>query len=456
MYAEQGAYIAQGWKGQDRLIYDREASELAIVAGVRYGKSHFGVVWHHTRCLINKKSKLSLFIAPKYDLLKNNIVPLYVKMLTNAGYVENVHFRVNRSGDLSITYYWGHKVLLRSASPGSISTLVSYTASHVTVDEPGLCDETTPTEVTKRRSCELAQLRQTLYIGTPEDINFYFRKFGQHAVTRIDDKFSINKEEKKLVLHGSSYDNPLLPKDVLESLEREFAWNENLRKAYILGEFVPIYQNRGYDFDPGKQTDDIKVFQDRPLHLCFDFNVTQGKAGGVAWTTIQEHKGDIVFNLENRQNSRTSIDAARAFADQFEELRLPKHMPIEVTGDASGHKRDTRGWDDDYTLIEQVLKKERGFTYVKMKAPEANPSVSMRLAAVNRLCSPSYHSKLLGDKKCTKTINSLTMTTIDPSGNIIKPSGQTHTDYGDALGYGVVELRPIVPYSARKVNYGWA
>lgn len=455
MQTDQQSAVVKGWKGQKSLIYNKTASELAIVAGVRYGKSHFGVTWHHTRCLINAKSKLSLFIAPKYDLLKNNILPLYVKVLGDLGFEEEKHFTVNRSGDLSLTYYWGHKVLFRSASPGSIGTLLSFTASHITVDEPGSCAETTPTEVAKRRSCPLAEIRQTLYIGTPEDVNFYYQKFGTHAVIRINDKFSENKQDKKLVLHGSSYDNPLLPKDVLESLEREFAWNENLRRAYILGEFVPIYQNRGYDFDANRQTDSIPIYKDRELNLCWDFNVTQGRAGGVAWVTLQEHKGDILFNLENRTNSRTTIEAVRSFCKQAEEQSIPKHLPINVTGDASGFARDTRGYDDDYTIITNILRTEGKFTNVKLRTPESNPSVSKRLMSVNRLCSESYPNKLLGDKKCNKTISSLTMTTIDQTGRIIKPSGQTHTDYADALGYGVVELKPIIPISASRANFGW-
>ena len=442
------------WPGQVHAIQDRTYPEHCVVSGVGYGKSHYAVRWHHIRKVWNKNSKLSLFIAPKYDLLLENNIPLYASFLESIGQIEGRDYNITKGSRPSLEYSDGHRVLFRSADPQAVAGLVSYTASHATVDEAGQCAETTPIEVSKRVRCPLSIVRQVLYTGTPEGVgNFFFRKFNKTTCEPIEGtQFRVGKGA--LVLQGRTYDNKELPPDYLDNLYREFSWNENLAKAYIEGEFVPIYDHRGYDYDADKhRKSDVEIKEDRPLYVCWDFNVTQGRAGGVSWITLQEDARDIWAAAENKGSSRTTFEAVDDFIRQFPKLKW-QHKEILVHGDAAGHGRDTRSYGNDYDIITQKLR-HAGYSYVRTVAPRANPSVALRIAATNRLFSDSYDSTLYLGPKCNKL--DLTQTTINEKGQIVKPAAETHTHFADACGYGVVALRPIrKPGEKGKYDFSWA
>jgi hypothetical protein len=450
------------WQGQRYLLEDTKYPEIGVVSGVGYGKSHLSVLKHHMLCMLNKRSKLSLYFAPKVDLLIENNIPLYCSLLEELGYQQGRHYNVTYGASAAIEYAHGHRVLFRSANTLAVKRIVSYTASHATIDEAGQCAETTPVEVSKRVRCPNAVALQKCYYGTPEGVgNFFFRKFNGQAVTRLVDangnqtRFSRGNRGHNIVLHGSTYDNEVLSRGYIDEMIREFSWNANLAKAYLYGEFVPLYDHGAYDFDPAKHKQDGPTWGDRPVYQTWDFNVTRGRAGGVSWVAMQENRGDLHITNENRGTSRTTFEAVDDFITQFP-VGQWGHNEIIITGDASGFSRDTRGYDDDYTIIRQKLA-ENGYRRVTIKTPAANPSENMRIASVNRLLSASWDQSLYVRPKCSKTIDSLLQTTIDDTGRIVKPAGETHTHFADAVGYGVSLLRPIrKPYERGGNNFAWA
>lgn len=400
---------------------------------------------------------MSLCAAPTIALLVDNLIPLYLEHLAELGYIEGKHYQIKFGPTPTLEYSWGHRVIFRSLGPISTRKLVGYTLSHASIDEAGQCAENTPIEVSKRVRCHRALVRQIIYYGTPEGVgNFFFRKFGSQAVTRIEGtQFSVGKNGRCFVLHGRTEDNPVVTQDYLETLRAELSWNKNLILAYMFGEFVPLYDHSAYDFDPARQKQDGPTWNDRPVYLCWDFNVTQGRAKGVSWTAQQEDGPDVHVVAENRGSSRTTYEAVDNFMTQF-----PKRewwdKEIVVTGDANGHSRDTRGYGNDYDIVIQKLR-ESGYSSAYIKAPRANPSQALRIASVNRLCSPNWHQRLLVRPKCSKTIDSLLQTTIGSNGQIIKSSGETHTDYADTVGYGAVLLRPIkLRPDSSGVDFNWA
>jgi hypothetical protein len=420
------------------------------VAGNGYGKSYFGARWHYDRMLRNKKSPFSLVTAPKEDLLLKGPVQRLKEVFAAHGLTEgnkkHNDYRI-KLRPLDIEMRWGHVIMCRSAHNSAVSNLVAVDVSHAWVDEPGLCPDQVSTEVAKRTRCPLATVNQRLYTGTPEGVGWFSEKFGGLDPEGVRDieghRVPLHSTgEMKLVLHGTTFENRRLRRGYVDSLIREFAWNKNLFLAYILGQFVPIYDFRGYDFDKTKHgADKLPIHHDRTLYLTWDFNVTQGRAGGVSWVTMQEHQNDLHVNAENKGASRTTFEAVDAFAHQF-----PTHTwgskEIIVTGDASGDARDTRSYGTDYDIIRQKLA-GLGYKNVRIQKPNANPSISMRLASVNRLFSDTHPDRLYVSSDCPKLQNSFLQTTIDERGKIIKPPRQTHTDFADACGYGVVKLRPI-------------
>lgn len=417
-----------------------------MVAGNGYGKSLFGARWFYDRLILNYKSKFSLITAPKQDLLRKGPIERLEQVFRDHGLTSQGPFRdyeiVGSPPDIKLR--WGHVVMCRSVHDSAVDNLVAVDVSHAWMDEPGLCPMQASTEVAKRVRCPLAAVNQRLYTGTPEGVNWFSEKFGglnQEGFREVKGHTIATHStgDLKLVLHGTTFDNLKLKSGYVESLIREFSWNQNLFLAYVLGQFVPIYDFRGYDYDPTKHRQRLDVLPDRPIYLSWDFNVTQGRAGGVSWVTTQEDRADLLCNAENKGSSRTTWEAIDNFITQF---NSHKSKEIIVTGDASGYSRDTRGHDDDYSIIRGKLV-SAGFRNIKIKAPEANPSVSKRIASVNRLFADGYNARLLVDERCSKVHTSLLQTTIDDKGRIIKPAGETHTHYADALGYGVCLLKPI-------------
>ncbi len=435
------------WPGQTALLKNQNRTEHAYVAGVGTGKTHFLVRWHHARCLWNMKSKLSLVGAPKHDLLLQNAMPLYQEFLESLGMRNGHEYNINRS-NMYLEYNWGHRVLFRTLHRSSIRQIVAYTLSHASVDEAGLCDEQTPIEITKRCRCSNANVIQKLYVGTPEGINYFSKRFGEGL--KIEGRYRYDKH--RLVVNGSSYDNKELPEEYLEELEREFGWNESLRKAYIMGIFCPIYQDSAYDFRQDVHVGDYPKQLHQPIHLTWDFNV--GRVGLVTWSALQAVGADLHVVACSTDKLRTTEEACAQFLEAFPPHTW-SHVDLHIHGDFSGWQRDTRSYGTDYDIIRQTL--QPYFPNLKMRHRKANPSIGLRIAAVNRLFSEGYDSSLLIDQNCHKVIESFNLTAIDEKGDIKKPgSYDTWTHWSDNVGYAVVDLKPIKRPVAQPVEFNYA
>lgn len=414
------------WPGQRRLLEDHSKRYHAVVAGNRYGKTVFGARWALTRAILNKDSELGLVVAPKYDLLKQVNLPAFLAALETAGLTDAIE--VNMS-DLYVDLPWGQRVLFRSAE--AWKKIVGYTVAWFWLDEPGLCPEEVNRELTKRLSCPKAIVRQGLYTGTPEGINHYAKMFGCGAVQHDTERHSI--AETKLVLHGRTYDNPVLPPEYVQDLLDAFGWNENLRKAYIEGEFVPLFERNCYELDANRHIGDYPPLPDVPhIDLGFDFNV-----GMVTWGAYQRVEGKHRLCAENPRYCRDTDQAIDQFIDVFKPAIYSEHE-ITVTGDASGWAKDTRGGFNDYDIILERLRKR--YRNVRVVAPRSNPSVTASIVAVNRLLAKGL---LCLDRRCTKHIESAQTTTFDGKGDISKPSGDTWTHPMDGCRY-YVDLRAPV------------
>lgn len=444
------ATTRQLWRGQRRILEDlTPRREFGVVGGNGYGKSLLGARFHFDRTILNKDSPYSLIAAPKDDLLKKGPIERLVQVFRDHGLKDTGPYKdysvVGNPTDIRMR--WGHTIMCRSVHKTAVSTLVAVDISHAWLSEAGLCPPSVNTEIAKRLRCPRAVCLQVLKEGTPEGVNHFSERFGSLTPEGFRTvkgykipTFSADYAKNRVCLHGVTYDNLALRESgYAEALEEEFSWNKNLFLAYLLGQFVPIYDFRGYDYDPTKHRRDLTIYNDRPLYLSWDFNVTQGRLGGVSWVTGQEFGRDIGFVAENKGSSRTTDEAIGGFISDFQDW---KNREVIITGDASGQARDTRGYDDDYAIIKARLS-AAGFKHLRFKVPPSNPSVSKRITAVNRGFSDNSLSRLLVGSKCNKLHTSFLQTTIDEKGKIVKPTGQTHTDFADAAGYLVTLLRPI-------------
>lgn len=419
------------WRGQARLLQDTEKRHHAVVAGNRYGKTHFGAEWVVTRAILNRYSKQILVVAPTHSLLKQVNFPAVLAVLDRA----RIPYKANL-GDLVITLPWGVRLLFLSAE--THRRLVGYTAAAYWLDEPGICPEEIERELAKRLSCPNAVVRQGLHTGTPEGINHFAKMFGMGAVTRESPLHSVS--ETKIVLHGRTYDNPLLDPSYVQELLDAFGWNDNLRRAYIEGEFVPLFENNCFEFLADRDVTDLKADPELGrLTLTFDFNV-----GLVTWSALQEIKGKHFLVAENERRCRDTDQAC----DQFIKLLPPQlwaGCEIVVTGDCNGWARDTRSSSNDYDIIKNRLRPL--YPRLKIVAPTSNPSVTASIVATNRLLVKEI---LKVNRQCAGAIESLQTTVFDGKGGIKKPQGDTWTHRSDGLRYYVEEVAPI----KSRVNMG--
>jgi hypothetical protein len=146
-------------------------------------------------------------------------------------------------------------------------------------------------------------------------------------------------------------------------------------------------------------------------------------------------------------------------AEMCELLRevFPRHeSEVWVYGDASGRGRPAQTGQSDYTVILQTMK-----TYpvpLRLKVPEANPLVSMRVNAVNRLLRDEHGQvRVLIDPSCHELITDLEQVLRD--GQKIKKTSRRSDPYfrrthvSDALGYALSydapPVSPGAPYRPR-------
>ena len=110
--------------------------------------------------------------------------------------------------------------------------MVAVDVSHTWLDEPGLCPLQAHVEIAKRTRCHKATIRQKLYTGTPEGVNWFGELVSNEDIVE-EGHYNAGPEEmhlprfsvadKLLILHGTTYDNPYSPEDYLRSLEKAFA-----------------------------------------------------------------------------------------------------------------------------------------------------------------------------------------------------------------------------------------
>jgi hypothetical protein len=432
--------------GQGRLLNDEVKPFHVIVAGVRYGKSKFGPVWHFKRIRKNTDSDTSLVIGPSYRLLKLENLPRYVDYLTSIGIREGVHFKVNRSqSDMSITLFKTKKrvehriVFLSGDNPDSI---VGYTASHAWIDEAALMDEEVKRRVIKRVSCPRAKhRRQILVTSTPEGENWFYESYGpSHSIREETGPHSVGP--KVLVLHGSTYDNPYLDDDYRDQVREEFSFDDAYYRNYILGEWVSLSKNKFYfSFNQSKNVVPLQLDVKNPnLALTFDFNV-----GKTAWGVIQEQIKDGLVKpaycvlKSNNANARNVQEACSQFMAMFPPERFKSYRWV-ILGDAHGHKRSDQTHTTAYQIIESILKPH--YPTIAVHAPRGNPFVAERSICTNRLFSTG---RLLIDPSCTEVIKSAKMSESDGKDGIKKPKGKdgdTITHSMEAIDMALMVLEP--------------
>lgn len=182
-----------------------------------------------------------------------------------------------------------------------------------------------------------------------------------------------------------------------------------------------------------------------PVHITFDQNVVP-YITALLWQVDMSGERMVLrqfdeFCLPNPNNTTERVcQAIRAkYGDRMQ--------TVFFYGDASGHKRDTRGGGTDYDIIARELR--RWLVNASDRTDRRNPPVLLRRDWINNVLEGKTRVEVVIAEHCKHTITDLTYLKQDPNGLKWKErgkdemSGQVFEKYGhcsDALDYFLCKI----------------
>lgn len=284
------------------------------------------------------------------------------------------------------------------------------------------------------------------FIGAPEGRNHYY-DLVQRAKANIREK---GEKSTWNVWHWPSWE--ILDTEEIEAAKREM--DSLIFRQEYGGEFISFSGNAYYPFNEELH---VGVYRDcyqkqRPLVLCFDFNVAPGTA------VILQELGSDVFDVPFGTTISTAIDEVY-IPRNSNTLRVcnkilekySKHEGLVICyGDATGGSSGTaKVKGNDWDLIKQALYPHFA-DRLYINVPLRNPAERQRVNAVNsRLLTMSGVVKLVIDgKNCPMLIKDLEGVRVieGSAGEIDKKSDPKLTHLSDALGYYIWKEFPVGRY----------
>lgn len=249
-------------------------------------------------------------------------------------------------------------------------------------------------------------------------------------------------EEKKATRHvylSKTADNPYLPTSYVEQLEANL--DPKMARRMLYGEWLAIAQDviyYAYEKDRNFKNEKYIVNPRFPIHICFDFNIGQGKPMS---SCLFQKVGNTfhVFAEAIVHGSRTE--------DQMDEMAGRGYLDYPATyiinGDATGKRNDTRSPMSDYDIIKKYLSNYRQpgnkAIMFETKVPMSNPPIRTRHNMVNaQFINELGQTRLYVYKDCPTLDEGLRLTKLKPGAQYLEDDSKAHQHVTTALGYGIV------------------
>lgn len=234
-----------------------------------------------------------------------------------------------------------------------------------------------------------------------------------------------------------------LTEDDVIQLEMLKDINPNDYKVYTLGEWGKVRTGNEfyYNFVYTKHIGPVAPIKGKPLHISFDQNVVPYITMLVS-QIAEDDNG--VWNmsvldelcLKNPQNNTEAL--CKEFVRRWEPYL---NAGLYYYGDATGRKRDTRGTENDYDIVERVL--ARFLSHQSCRVPFNNPLITKRRDFINRILSNKYNIRIRISPECRNLITDIEMVQEDAEGKKFKKKksdreGASYEELGhtsDALEY---------------------
>ena len=280
-------------------------------------------------------------------------------------------------------------------------------------------------------------------IGVPEGRNHYYQTH-QEAVSCTTDEWD-----------GFTWESAdILSPEEVESARKDL--DELTFAQEYQASFVSFQGLAYYAFDRGTHCRPLPYDDQKPLILCFDFNVSPGVAviaQEMALPSGQSGTG-IIGEVHIPRHSNTPRVCKRILKD------WGKHKgPVFLHGDASGGNASTSGVSgSDWDLIDNEFRnKWSGGLYSQVK--RANPPVRSRINAVNsRLMNTLGEVRLMIDPdRAPKTAEDFdSVCVLEGGSGELDKSDKEHTHWTDALGYYLESTYPIRGNTEPLTISGWS
>ena len=382
-----------------------------LVAGYGSGKSFAGTLKTIIKKLQYPTVKVAYYL-PNYPLIRDIAFEKFPEMCNDLG----LHYQLNKSDKELIIKNFGTIIFRNMSEPEMI---VGYEVAYSLIDE---CDVMPKHKMEKAFKQILARNRSPLPDGKPNQVDLVGTPEGYRFAY---DLLVANKPDNYRLIKASTYDNPHLPPDYIETLKDTY--DEKLLQQYLLGEFVNVNGSAVYhQFDRDVHVvADMDINPSLPLIITFDFNINPYNAIFL----IQVIDGKVVVIDNAIIKGKPLVDSLDYLKSKFAHLGAYLYSAT-IYGDSAGKARSQGTAQTNYDLI-----RDAGFH--KMKIKTANPRVQDRLNAVNSLLRNGLgECKMLICHKNVELINDFEQMSFNDKGEVDK-SNQDLSHASDSIGYYV-------------------
>lgn len=407
-------------------------NQCVYVAGIGSGKSFLlGAFLLEQSALVGSVGMLT---APVYDTLNNSTLPAVQKMWAMCGIYESEHYIIGSRPPES----WG----VPSYTHRNSKVLTWRWGSYTIIDGSDNYNKHRGLELDYVAIDELRDIKDgalEVYQGRLRG-NAKKQKGAQYRILAVtsppDDPTTIDElRSTSEIVQGTSYDNSNnLPIGYLERLKAQY--DEITYRREVLGELIYNGGQTAYSAFTDANIIQTAFNPSADTVIAWDFNSDAKKpmatvilqSVGSEWHVVQEF---ISKNTNTTQQAEAIDDylQANGFVGN-----------LLVTGDYSGHRKESSATRSDYAIIESFLGNYRN--YRLMTRPTL--TIRDRVASTNALFN-SYagHQTLFVDHNCKLLIEDLRKTMWLSNGRGLDDTKPERTHPTDALSYFAYNLFPI-------------
>lgn len=284
----------------------------------------------------------------------------------------------------------------------------------------------------------------------------------------IYEKFIANEAKDKNIhtYYSLTFDNPFLPTSYIKAIMRGLDSKQVLRM--IFGRWIELKTDIiYYEYSELNNREDYVVDKDKPIHICWDFNIGNGKPLSCCFFQVNDLGA---MGYEFHVFGEVVVEGMRTI-DSLEEITDKGILDnygnnFFVHGDAAGSHNDTRSKRTDYDIImkylqnytrkekeeikeeiDQEIDQETDEDYDSNKlnvikaVPPSNPPIRTRHNKVNGLLKNALGEiRLYIYDKAITVRKGLRLTKLKDNGSLIEDDGAQcpYQHVTTALGYGVI------------------